>query len=905
MNMRLHAHTPILNVIDSRGLPIRQVTYWRGEASALTPEARVSTQHYDGVGHLVRQCDARFLTPAGRANLTRRYSLSGAELIVDSVDAGWRAGLAGDGGQTLEHWDGRGSHWQRDYDEQLRVTAVRERTLGGAFNTFERLSYSTSTPEFTAHNQCGRLIRHDDAAGTVLLNNYSVTGEVVEQARRFLSELAVPDWPQPLVDRERLLEPGEWATTRSRFNALGALREQLDVKGNRQLFRQVLSGQLSAVQLQLSGALSVQTLVNDIRYSAFGQVQQEVAGNGVTTLRGYCPQDGRLQTLCVQTDAGTPLQALHYQYDPVGNVLCIEDQAQPIRYFANVAIEPISRFGYDTLYQLIEAHGYEAGAANRGPASAEDPLARAPYRQTYRYDPGGNLLELIHEGVQSHSHRLVAAANSNRCLPVLDGVEPTEQDFRNGFDGNGNGLQLQLGQTLSWDLRNQLREVQSVVRPGGINDHESFVYGSDGMRVRKVSAAQASGSTVVAEVRYWPGLEIRTNSATGEQLQVLDIQAGRARAQVLHWESGQPTSLQNDSARYIFADHLGSCALELDSQARVINRETYHPFGTTAVWERGDSNETSFRTQRYSGKERDATGLYYYGLRYYVPWLQRWLNPDPAGSVDGLNHYRMVRNNPLVYRDVSGLAPEEVNAPEDAPTAQVSGSVVSATGFQPMGWAGFFAQELLKRLQSGVSVVSNAYRYLYRSMAGTQYEKSVTLNYPDFTIKQFELHSPSSSKDLMIQAHGRLQSKVHQIHGTSHELLFYTPENQDLSAAANDMFRFQSRKVDVEAVETIKVGGESRDYKLMRAGEVESSVSAFFHQGQLLNPKPEIHSLSDVGRENFHDVLTIKPGKEISLSKVLKQLPSYNKVHCFFCRSRNQGGQAYAPFSKQSIAPGD
>jgi RHS repeat-associated protein len=58
---------------------------------------------------------------------------------------------------------------------------------------------------------------------------------------------------------------------------------------------------------------------------------------------------------------------------------------------------------------------------------------------------------------------------------------------------------------------------------------------------------------------------------------------------------------------------------------------------------------------RYSGKERDATRLYYYGFRYYAPWLQRWINPDPAGEVDGLNRYRFVRNNPLNHSDKWGL----------------------------------------------------------------------------------------------------------------------------------------------------------------------------------------------------------------------------------------------------------
>ncbi|WP_198362022.1 RHS repeat-associated core domain-containing protein, partial [Burkholderia ubonensis] len=51
------------------------------------------------------------------------------------------------------------------------------------------------------------------------------------------------------------------------------------------------------------------------------------------------------------------------------------------------------------------------------------------------------------------------------------------------------------------------------------------------------------------------------------------------------------------------------------------------------------------------------TGLYDYGWRSYQPWLGRWLNPDPAGIVDGLNLFRMVRDDPTTLCDPSGTQP--------------------------------------------------------------------------------------------------------------------------------------------------------------------------------------------------------------------------------------------------------
>ncbi len=58
---------------------------------------------------------------------------------------------------------------------------------------------------------------------------------------------------------------------------------------------------------------------------------------------------------------------------------------------------------------------------------------------------------------------------------------------------------------------------------------------------------------------------------------------------------------------------------------------------------------------RYTGKERDEeSGLYYYGARYYAPWLGRWTSCDPAGFVDGPNLFAYALNNPVGANDPYG-----------------------------------------------------------------------------------------------------------------------------------------------------------------------------------------------------------------------------------------------------------
>ncbi|TBN30905.1 RHS repeat protein, partial [Pseudomonas sp. BGI-2] len=299
---------------------------------------------------------------------------------------------------------------------------------------------------------------------------------------------------------------------------LGDVLETLDARQNRQTFGFTLDGRLRHSALKLAGKPNWQTLVSEIEYDADGQTLREVAGNGVQTTLTYDPEDGRLVERRAYSDKAGLLQHLLYAYDLMGNVLSIEDKALPVRYFNNQRIDPVSRFIYDSLYQLIEAIGWEAGASNQGPESVgrADPAAITNYHQTYCYDEGGNLLKLTHVGAQNPGRELTAARYSNRCLPWRNGVPPTEAEIAAAFDANGNLLELDQGRFLTWDLRNQLHSVSPVERDSGRNDCERYLYDGAGQRVRKIRSLQTNARTVTAEVRYLHGLELRTDNGTGE-----------------------------------------------------------------------------------------------------------------------------------------------------------------------------------------------------------------------------------------------------------------------------------------------------------------------------------------------------------------------------------------------------
>ncbi|WP_346833464.1 RHS repeat-associated core domain-containing protein [Pseudomonas abietaniphila] len=651
-------------MIDPRALLIREVAYCRSDQD-IPAEERVARRTWDVAGRAVADWDPRLWAAGSRANNTVIPSLSGHTLLADSVDAGWTLSLTGADKQIQENRDGRGHFSLTECDALLRPVSITEKAPDAEATVVERLTYGGAA---APSGQRGRLIRHDDPAGTSQALAFGVTGGVLIANRRFLQDTQIsPDWPLESASRDQLLEAGEGHTTTTLFDAMAMPISQIDAAGNRQVHRYNVDGSLKETAIELVGSSTAQTLVSDIQYNPFGQVISERLGNGVRTENTYELQTGRLIGISARTAEGIVLQNLTYEHDPVSNIVRLEDLSAAPSAARNTKADPANLYRYDSLYQLVEATGREVKTGfSHGPALPDeqpllpDPTQLTNYTQTYSYDAGANLRQMRHVGDHSFTRTMLVASDSNRSLPEGEVDNPLER----GFDANGNLQELVRGQPLLWDARNQLRQVTAVQRADGAHDDEVYVYDGYGQRCRKLRRAQTNARTLNAEVRYLPGLEIR-NEPDGERLNVASVQAGRSRVRILHWEAGKPNGIDNDQVRYTLQDHLGSSALELDHQGELISQEGYYPFGGTAWWAARSAVQAKYKTVRYSGKERDASGLYDYGFRYYAPWLMRWINPDPDRNADGPNLYRMVRNNPLSLTDHDGRAPTPLDPVAD------------------------------------------------------------------------------------------------------------------------------------------------------------------------------------------------------------------------------------------------
>ena len=102
------------------------------------------------------------------------------------------------------------------------------------------------------------------------------------------------------------------------------------------------------------------------------------------------------------------------------------------------------------------------------------------------------------------------------------------------------------------------------------------------------------------------------------------------------------------------SDHNGNVMAYVSESGAIVAQYTYTPFGE--VMSAAGPMAGVFRL-RFSTKYQDeATGLYYYGYRFYDPAMMRFISRDPIEEQGGLNLYGFVGNDPVNRWDSLGLA---------------------------------------------------------------------------------------------------------------------------------------------------------------------------------------------------------------------------------------------------------
>ncbi len=676
----LHADTPVISHLDGLG------RVFSIEEQNEDGHVRRRKFDFDDLGNPKVLTDANELEA-----FTYHRDMVGRVLKEESIDSGIKMQFLDSLDREIHIWNEKGLHQYIEYDSWGRIISNHVDGALDMNHLTEVYIYGEDPTVVGAsdRNLLGNLVELYDGAGKISYDSYDLLGNVLQKTRRLVDDYEnIPDWTDP---SSIIWSSDPPYISKIKYDALGrSIIEECPDNTTRKISYHP-SGNLSKILISTNdGSIIDKPIVETSTYNARGQIKELHLGNGVIQNHDYNEYDFRLKNMRSFRPAGTPsssryYQDIHYTYDPVGNIIHLADTANPNG--TPLFNQPrINNYKYDAFYQLIEENGRTHEALQRTDyAHAPDAPGFIkgthhispsnmnlvqPYTRTYSYDLNGNMTSVVHNSGRRPSEifrwrrELWVSGTSNRSIERYDlnGVEERDQELR--FDESGNLNYFPHLRSVNWNYLNQLSKAVIIERPGGRDDAEYYVYGADRQRVRKVTQRLNNGNIEITEKIYLDGCEIkrvRRGSTLLLERYSSKINKGAACYAVLHqWTAdtlGRETDiLSQKRIHYQLNDHLGSSSYELNDHGDIINYEEYFAYGGTSFIFSNDLRDIALKDYRYSGKEQDdATRLYYYGFRYYIPWLCRWSNPDPIGPEDGLNLYQFVHNNPINEIDQNGL----------------------------------------------------------------------------------------------------------------------------------------------------------------------------------------------------------------------------------------------------------
>jgi YD repeat-containing protein len=287
-------------------------------------------------------------------------------------------------------------------------------------------------------------------------------------------------------------------------------------------------------------------------YDSNSHLETMTYGNGIVTTYQY-DDCSRKSGIHAQRN-GVDIMLFGYEYDSAGNLLQIDyDRMLPDQQWR----ESLATYQYDWLDRLVAANG-EYGTIS------------------YSYDPVGNRIS---------TNELTYSYNTaNELISMSDGSAFT-------YDENGNMLTRTKG-TDTWsytynaqDMLTEAEKNQQVLAQYG--------YNGDGRRVKKTEWVE-SLQEYQTVIYIYSGTDVlcEKNLNTG------------AHCSYIYGPDGRIAKNVDGLIDYYHHDSLGSTRLITDESGNVVTEIEYSPFGECVLTGEDEGN-------LYTGKERDAIGLYY------------------------------------------------------------------------------------------------------------------------------------------------------------------------------------------------------------------------------------------------------------------------------------------------------
>ncbi|MBU7030457.1 MAG: DUF2341 domain-containing protein [Theionarchaea archaeon] len=339
-----------------------------------------------------------------------------------------------------------------------------------------------------------------------------------------------------------------------------------------------------------------EVLMDNVQYDTESLLTQFDYGNDLEATFSYDSLD-RLSTIDVKNGA-TSFLDLDYTYDNNSNITQLINGWRDTSSSWHSETESYSYDGLDRLTSAI----------------------CTSWSHTYSYDKVGN---------RTAKDSVTYTINTvNEVTALSDGASFT-------YDDDGNRTQKAKG-TDTWDYIYDYASRLTKVEKNSATLGE-YIYDGDGKRI------QVTEDSVTTTYIYSSINVLYEENTTGTATYMYGPTGTLAKRTTINQET---------NTFFYHTDHLGSTRLVTDDSKNIISAVTYHPFGEP-------STEEGSEEYLFNGKEKDSTGLYYYGARYYDAEVGRFITRDPKqGRIENpqsLNEYTYCLNNPLKYVDPFGL----------------------------------------------------------------------------------------------------------------------------------------------------------------------------------------------------------------------------------------------------------